>query len=63
MIQDSAIPIEQRQSIFLAVVQAQDEGMSVAASRAEAAKRYSVTEAQIKEIEAEGLDQQWPPLS
>jgi hypothetical protein len=56
------IPLERRQLIFKAVVEAQDGGQSVAASRAEAAKRFSVTEEQVKEIEREGSVNSWPPL-
>jgi hypothetical protein len=56
------IPVEQRQMIFKALVEAQDGGQSVAASRAEAARRFSVSEDQIKEIEREGMNNQWPPL-
>jgi hypothetical protein len=56
------IPLEQRQVIFRAIVEAQDGGQSVAASRADAARRFSVTEDQVKDIEREGLANQWPPL-
>jgi hypothetical protein len=56
------LPVEQRQIIFRALVEAQDGGKSVAASRAEVAKRFSVTEEQVKEIEREGSANQWPPL-
>ncbi len=56
------IPLEQRQVIFRALVEAQDTGMNVATSRAEIAQRFSVTEDQVKDIEREGLAQQWPPL-
>jgi hypothetical protein len=59
---DDAIPLEQRQMIFRAVVEAQDGGMGVASSRAAAARRFAVTEEQVKEIEREGLANQWPPL-
>jgi hypothetical protein len=58
----SEIPVERRQVIFQELVEAQDTGMSVAASRSELAKRYSVSEEAIKEIEQEGLANQWPPL-
>ena len=57
-----AIPLEQRQTIFRAVVETQDGGMGVAPSRAEAARRFAVTEEQVKDIEKEGLANQWPPL-
>jgi hypothetical protein len=60
--QHDEIPFEQRQVIFRAVVEAQDGGQSVATARSEAARRFAVTEDQIKAIEREGLDNQWPPL-
>jgi hypothetical protein len=56
------LPLEQRQIIFKAVVEAQDGGKSVAVSRAETARRFSVTEDQVKEIEREGSVNSWPPL-
>lgn len=59
---EDAIPIEQRQTIFRSIVEAQDQGKSVAISRAETARKFSVTEEQVKDIEREGLAQQWPPL-
>jgi hypothetical protein len=60
--QTGEIPLDQRQVIFKAIVEAQDGGQSVAASRAAAAKQFAVTEDQIKDIEREGLANQWPPL-
>jgi DNA-directed RNA polymerase specialized sigma24 family protein len=57
------LPVDQRQAIFLALVESQDGGMNVATSRAEIAKRFSVSEGLVKEIEREGLAQQWPPLA
>ena len=60
--QPDEIPVEQRQVIFKALVEAQDGGQSVAASRAAAARQFSVTEEQVKDIEREGLANQWPPL-
>ncbi|WP_439625056.1 hypothetical protein [Gemmata sp.] len=57
-----ALPVEQRQTIFRTLVEIQDTGMGVAAARTEIAKRFSVTDAQIKAIEREGLEEQWPPL-
>lgn len=56
------IPVERRQMIFKAVVEAQDGGQSVADSRAAVARQFSVTEEQVKQIEREGSDNQWPPL-
>jgi hypothetical protein len=59
---DETIPLEQRMIIFRVVVEAQDGGMPVAKSRIEAVRQFSVTEEQVKEIEREGLANQWPPL-
>ena len=59
---ESSVTVEQRRAIFKAVVEAQDEGKSVEASRAEAARRFSVSDDQVRSIEREGLDQEWPPL-
>jgi hypothetical protein len=53
---------EQRQAIFLAVVEAQDTGMGVEKSRNEIVRRFSVTLDDVKAIEQEGLAKQWPPL-
>jgi len=59
---DEAIPLEQRQTIFRALVEAQDGGMAVTPSRTATARRFAVSEEQVKEIEREGLANQWPPL-
>jgi hypothetical protein len=55
-------PQDNRRMIFRALVEAQDEGLTVSASRTAIAERYSVTEEDVKEIEREGLANQWPPL-
>jgi hypothetical protein len=52
-----------RQAIFAALVQAQDEGMGVERSRTFIAGHFGITEQQVRRIEREGLDHQWPPLS
>ncbi|QDU19728.1 hypothetical protein [Urbifossiella limnaea] len=51
-----------RKDIFRAVVEAQDGGMTVAASRAAVAGQFGVSEAEVKDIEREGLAGGWPPL-
>jgi hypothetical protein len=56
------VTVDQRRAIFRAIVEAQDAGMDVETSRAEAARRFEVTEAQVKAIEREGLEKEWPPL-
>jgi DNA-directed RNA polymerase sigma subunit (sigma70/sigma32) len=60
--QTGEISEEQRQVIFKALVEAQDGGMGVAASRAEMARRFAVTEDQVRDIEREGSAKLWPPL-
>jgi hypothetical protein len=57
-----SMPIERRKEIFLALVQAQDEGMSVEQSRREIGQRFETTKKQIQSIEREGMDNGWPPL-
>jgi hypothetical protein len=59
---DAASPADDRQAIFRALVDAQDGGLSVAASRAAIARQFSLSEQDVKEIEKEGLANQWPPL-
>lgn len=56
------IPLEQRQVIFKALVEAQDGGMGVAASRAAVAKQFAVTEDLVRDVEKEGSANLWPPL-
>jgi hypothetical protein len=60
--QSGEIPVERRQVIFKALVEAQDGGLGVAASRAAVAKQFAVTEDQVRDIEREGSANQWPPL-
>ncbi len=51
-----------RKEIFLALVEAQDGGASVAESRKLIAKQFGVSEPEVRRIEQEGIDQGWPPL-
>ena len=51
-----------RKEIFLALVDAQDHEISVAESRKLVAERFGVTEEDVRHIEREGLDRDWPPL-
>ncbi|MFW6125091.1 MAG: hypothetical protein ACOC46_02990 [Pirellulales bacterium] len=52
----------QRMEIFHSLVEAQDRGLGVERSRREIAAQYGVSVFDIKQIEDEGLDHQWPPL-
>ncbi len=56
------LPEQRRMEIFQALVEAQDQGMGVAPSRKHIADRFDVSEAQVVDIEREGLDAMWPPL-
>jgi chromosomal replication initiation ATPase DnaA len=56
------IPEERRREIFAALVEAQDQRMSVAESRAAIAERFGVSVDQVRAIEREGLTATWPPL-
>lgn len=51
-----------RKEIFLALVEAQDHEMSVAQSRKLIAEKFGVSDTQLRQIEREGLDKEWPPL-
>lgn len=53
---------DRRRVIFAALVEAQDEGHAVQASRELIAGRYGVSVEAVREIETEGLDGRWPPL-
>ena len=53
---------DRRRAIFRAVVEAQDGGATVDASRADVGQKYQVTVAQVRAVEKEGLSKNWPPL-
>lgn len=58
------LTLAQRREIFHALVSTQDLGlMSVTESRQHVAKQFDITEAQVREIEEEGLENEWPPLN
>jgi DNA-directed RNA polymerase sigma subunit (sigma70/sigma32) len=59
---DEALTEDRRKEIFLALVEVQDREVGVVQSRRVIAERFGVSESQIRQIEREGLDQQWPPL-
>jgi hypothetical protein len=59
---EAQLPEDRRKEIFLALVDAQDQNLTVAQSRALIAQRFGLSESQVRDIEREGLDGQWPPL-
>ena len=56
------LPEPHRREVFLALVDAQDHDLGVRPSRQLVAQRFAISEAQVRQIEREGLDRQWPPL-
>jgi len=54
---------DQRKEIFLNLVETQDAINSVRKSYEMVTERYEITEAELRRIEEEGLDKEWPPLS
>ncbi len=52
----------QRKAIFLDLVNAQDQNIAVAQSRKLMVERFNVTESEVRQIEREGMENQWPPL-
>jgi hypothetical protein len=59
---DNLTPLERRQAVFAALVQAQDEGKPVKTSRALVASQCNLSVQEVETIEREGLMRQWPPL-
>jgi hypothetical protein len=58
------LTIQQKKAIFHALVTTQDLGlMTVAESVQHVAKQFEITEAQLRQIEDEGIDAEWPPLN
>jgi hypothetical protein len=59
---DDLTPLERRQAVFAALVQAQDEGHPVKTSRALVAGQCNLSVQEVETIEREGLVRTWPPL-
>ena len=57
------LTLQQRQEIFKDLVMTQDVVMNVRKSYEMVTEKYEITEAQLRQIEDEGLDKEWPPLS
>lgn len=57
------LTLQQRREIFLDLVKTQDVVTNVPHSRQIVTKKYDITETQLKQIEDEGLEKEWPPLS
>lgn len=59
---DEPLSEDRRKEIFLALVDAQDHEIDVAQSRKLVVQRFGVSESQVRQIERQGLENQWPPL-
>lgn len=58
------LTLQQRREIFHALVAVQDQGlMTVPQSRQEVSKQFEITDGQLRQIEEEGLEKEWPPLN
>ena len=58
------LTLQQRQDIFVALVTTQDMGvMTVSQSREHVTKQFEIGDAQLRQIEEEGLENEWPPLN
>jgi hypothetical protein len=58
------LTVQQRKSIFHALVEVQDtHTLSVADSKKEIATRFHITKEQLELIEREGVAKDWPPLA
>jgi hypothetical protein len=58
------LTLVQRREIFHALVTTQDMGlMTVAESRQHVTKQFEISDAQLRQIEDEGLEKEWPPLN
>ena len=57
------LTIPQKQEIFHALVTTQDLVGNVRKSYELVTDKFQISEEQLKQIEDEGLDKEWPPLS
>lgn len=53
---------EQRREIFRELVHTQDITGEVQKSRQKVSKKFGISEAQLRLIEDEGIEHEWPPL-
>jgi hypothetical protein len=57
------LTVGQKKEIFNALVEIQDRGeMSVTDSKKRIMEQFHVTENQLKQIQDEGIEKEWPPL-
>jgi hypothetical protein len=59
---DRKLSKDRRMEVFKALVEAQDGKMGVVRSRKEVAQQFGLSDRQLKQVEQEGVDGDWPPL-
>lgn len=57
------LPLEKRKEIFRALVDVQDRVNNVRQSYEQVTDLFEISESQLRQIEDEGIDKEWPPLS
>jgi hypothetical protein len=58
------LTLQQRRDIFRSLVTTQDMAvMPVSQSRQTVMKQFEITDSQLRQIEDEGLEKEWPPLN
>lgn len=57
------LTLQERKEIFRDLVLTQDLGAGVRQSYQVITERYDLTDVQLRQIEDEGLDKEWPPLT
>jgi hypothetical protein len=57
------LTMDQRKEIFHTLVATQDAEHNVRKSYDVVTERYAITAAQLRQIEDEGVDKEWPPLN
>jgi hypothetical protein len=58
------LTLQQRKEIFAALVAAQDLGtMTVTESKQSTMRQFKISDIQLRQIEEEGIEKEWPPLN
>lgn len=58
------LTLQQRKEIFRELVRTQDQNvMTVPDSRQSIIRQYKITDMQLRQIEEEGTEKDWPPLN
>lgn len=58
------LTVQQRKSIFHALVEVQDaKNVTIAESKKQVASQFHITKEQLELIEREGVAKDWPPLA